>query len=103
MHLYTLILIKWLNCCDLIILILKFINSKWPKRLEEAKTDTSKKQHLLDDCSAISDDVMLLHKEASKERLSLTKYNKYYTTQGRSRKKNMTEAMSVIKLSSEVF
>ena len=76
MHLYTLILIKWLNCFDLIILILKFINSKWPKRLEEAKTDTSKKQHLLDDCSAISYDVMLLHKEASKERLSLTKYNK---------------------------
>ena len=64
----------------MIILILKLINSKWPKRLEEANTDTSKKQHLLDNCSATSDDVMLLHKEASKERSSLTKYNKYDTT-----------------------
>lgn len=43
------------------------------------KIDTSKKQHLLDDCSATCDDVMLLRKEASKERLSLTKDNKYYT------------------------
>jgi len=40
------------------------------KRLEEGKTDTSKKQHFLDHCSATFDDVMLLRKEGSKERFA---------------------------------
>ena len=45
------------------------IDSNWPKRLEEVKIDSSKKQCLIDDSSATTDDALLLRKGVNDGRL----------------------------------
>jgi len=55
---------------DFILLDINYIiDSKWLKRLEEAKIDNSKKQYNIEDCSATTDDALLLRKEVNDGRL----------------------------------
>ena len=43
---------------------LTFVNhSKWCNRLEGAKVNSPERQRLIDDCSATTDDVLILQKE----------------------------------------
>ena len=62
------------KCCLLLadLILLNFnciIDRKWLKRLEEAKIGSSKKQCLIDDCSATTDDALLLRKEVNDGKL----------------------------------
>ena len=42
-----------------------FNNSKWPNKLNEARSDPAKKEELARHCSSNTDDALLLHKEVN--------------------------------------